>query len=130
MIQVRVSFDGSAKGELYFVGTPQYDASTGRLGVSKLDFSLETRNLLLKTADWLLHSDIRAQIMDRLHLELLPLIENARQQVSNAMAYDSADFSASAVLKEFDLRAVSAVPDAKVLRADLRFSGQVATHVK
>ncbi|HUT32149.1 MAG TPA: DUF4403 family protein [Planctomycetota bacterium] len=43
-------------GVLYLVGTPRYDADTNELYVDGLDYMVETRNLLVRSADWLLHS--------------------------------------------------------------------------
>ncbi len=47
---------GSLNGTIYFTGKPVYDSATATVKIAELDFELETRNALLKTANWLLHN--------------------------------------------------------------------------
>ncbi len=49
----------SASGRLYFVGVPVFDAGNTELRVENLEYSAETKSILVKTADWLAHPEIR-----------------------------------------------------------------------
>jgi hypothetical protein len=46
----------SASGTLYVVGIPVFDPVKRELRVDKLDYSAETKSILLKAADWIAHS--------------------------------------------------------------------------
>ena len=59
---LRVGLAGDARGTLYFVGTPRYDPVAQLVTVPDLDFSVETRNVLGRSADWLLHDRLRDQV--------------------------------------------------------------------
>jgi len=47
------------KATLYLVGKPVYDAQTDVISIRDLEYSLETRALLLRVADYLLHGRVR-----------------------------------------------------------------------
>jgi hypothetical protein len=48
-----VDFDGSARGTVWFVGSPQYDAAAGEIVVPDLDFDVASRDLLVRGAAWI-----------------------------------------------------------------------------
>jgi hypothetical protein len=47
---------GSVNGKIFLKGTPFYDPATNKLAFKDFDFDLDTKNKLLKSADWLAHS--------------------------------------------------------------------------
>lgn len=72
-----VRFGGTSSGQIYFVGTPRYEDSTGRVVVPDLDYDASTTPLLVKSLAWLKADQIRdflrakatfpsAETMDRL----------------------------------------------------------------
>lgn len=54
----KLQFSGSASGELYLTGKPVYEQSTDRLLIKDLEYDLNTRNMLLRTAKWLFNRKI------------------------------------------------------------------------
>jgi hypothetical protein len=54
-----VRFGGTSSGQIYFVGTPQYEDSTGRIVVPDLDYDAATTPLLVKSLAWLKADQIR-----------------------------------------------------------------------
>ncbi len=54
-----VRFGGTSSGQIYFVGTPQYEDSTGRIVVPDLDYDAATTPLLVKGLAWLKANEIR-----------------------------------------------------------------------
>jgi len=54
----KLKFSGSATGELYLTGKPEYEKETERLVIKNLDYDLHTRNMLIKTARWLFNRRI------------------------------------------------------------------------
>ena len=83
VLAVRVG--GDARGTLYFVGTPVYDAQAQVLTVPDLDFSLETKNVVAGTAGWLLHDHLREQVRSAARFSVGDRVAKLRQDVSGAM---------------------------------------------
>lgn len=53
---------GSIKGKLYFAGLPVYRASDSSIILKDLHFSIQTKNVLVKSASWLANSGIEKMI--------------------------------------------------------------------
>jgi hypothetical protein len=56
---LKTDVGGVVNGTLYFRGKPHYDTLTNTLTVQNLNFDVQTRETLMKTADWLLHDSLR-----------------------------------------------------------------------
>lgn len=63
-ILLTVAFSGKkgwfkkASGRLYVAGVPVFDAGKAELRLDKLEFTADTRSLLVKTVDWLAHATL------------------------------------------------------------------------
>lgn len=64
-LAVELDFTGSARGRVYLIGTPRYDAGTGEVHVPDLDFDVASRNLLVGGLDWLAHGSVASFLRDR-----------------------------------------------------------------
>jgi len=53
---------GSINGKLYFAGMPMYRATDSSIILKDLQFSIQTKNVLLKSASWLANSGIEKKI--------------------------------------------------------------------
>lgn len=70
MLVAEATLGGSVNGKVYFRGTPYYDVQTQALRIQNFDFDLQTRNILQKSAAWLLQSAIKRQILKYLTFDL------------------------------------------------------------
>jgi hypothetical protein len=61
-LKIKVDFAGSHKGIVNFVGIPVYDSAQKTLEVHNLQYDLQTRDLLLKTAQWLFSKRITDEL--------------------------------------------------------------------
>jgi hypothetical protein len=84
-VVVRIHFKGSAKGTLYLTGTPMWDGATNTLTVPDMDYTLETRNLLLKFAQWTEGVRFRDDLRNRIRFNLAPQIGQARALAEQAL---------------------------------------------
>jgi hypothetical protein len=57
---------GSITGKLFFAGIPTYRASDTSLVLNDLQFSVQTRNVLVKSASWLINSGIEKRMARQL----------------------------------------------------------------
>lgn len=82
---LKVVFAGSARGTVYFLGTPVYDGGNRRLIIPDLDFDLQTRNLLLKAAAWLAKSRFREYLREALTFDFDPALNKATKDLERAI---------------------------------------------
>jgi hypothetical protein len=61
-LKIKVDFSGSHKGIVSFVGNPVYDSAQKSLVVNNLHYDLQTRDFLLKTAQWLFNKRITDEL--------------------------------------------------------------------
>lgn len=67
---VQVGVSGSANGVIYCMGKPVYDNNTHTLTIKDFDFELKTRNVLMKSASWLLKREFIKMIEPMLNIPL------------------------------------------------------------
>lgn len=67
---VVIGVNGSAKGLVYCVGKLQYIDSIQTLKITDFDFDLNTRNALVKSANWLLHKNFLKMMEPMLSIPL------------------------------------------------------------
>lgn len=84
-VVLAVKLGGDARGELYFVGTPQFDPQTQVVSVPDLDYSVESRQVLPQVADWLLYDQLRDQMRDAAHFDVSDRVEKIRHDVNAAL---------------------------------------------
>lgn len=59
---IKLDFTGSFNGTVLFFGKPVYNEATKTVEVNDLDYDLQTKNLLLKTAKWLFSKKISNEL--------------------------------------------------------------------
>lgn len=100
-LQLQVT--GGIKGDVYFQGKPVYEPSTQTISIQNFDFEVHTAEVLLSSADWLLHSTFKAQMQTALSIPLqtqivkipdaiLQGIENGRAGKKMDVQIDAWDF--------------------------------------
>ncbi len=62
VLQVRVT--GTMNGTIYMRGTPAYDDTSRRMYIRDLDYTVETKHVLVKAGDWLFHTRLREILED------------------------------------------------------------------
>lgn len=83
----RVQFSGSKKGTLYLRGIPEFDAVNQIIQLKTLDFDLETKALLLKTAKWLFSNKILEEIQKASKQDIKPLLKDAKVEINKQLNY-------------------------------------------
>ena len=61
-IIVNTTVDGSLKGNIFFTAIPYYETETQSIRLKEVDFQVDTKNALVKSSNWLLHSTINSLI--------------------------------------------------------------------
>jgi len=84
-VMVKVTLAGSVDGTFYLTGKPVLDPQTGIFSVQDVDFDMESKSLLLTTADWLLHGTLRDRIQEKLNVDLAERIGKAREMAGKKL---------------------------------------------
>jgi hypothetical protein len=70
------------EGTVYLAGLPYYEANTGMIAVRQVDYTLETRNSLLRIGEWMNQGAIREALARRARWPISTRIEHLRQRAS------------------------------------------------
>jgi hypothetical protein len=72
---------GSLNGRIYLSGFPQYNAETKELFFDDLDYALETKSRLMKTANWLASGIVLNKIRESCRYSIQPNLEEGKQNI-------------------------------------------------
>lgn len=89
IVQVRMT--GSYNGSVYLKGKPVFNQTLNAIEIQDLDFTLETRNFLVKGGAWLLKSTLRKRLQETMDFYLqynMDAAKKALQDQLNAFTLD------------------------------------------
>ncbi len=127
-VVVRVEFTGYADGVLYLSGTPTLDDATQSLSMPDLEFTVESRSLLLRTAAFLRADDFRADLRERVRIELRAPLEETRLRLTRALRRRIGPVELEGAIDTMRVVAVYADPSAQDVRAVVHATGVVRAH--
>ncbi len=81
-IIIRVDFGGTDNGTFYLLGKPVYDAARKMLEVRDIDFDIQSKDALLKAADWLFSKKITAEISKYARYDLSSYLDSAKTMLN------------------------------------------------
>ena len=79
---------GGANGTVYATGTPVFDEGLGTLKFVDLDFTLDTRNVLVKSANWMFHQNILSSLRSQASIDLSGQLQTLRSRLTSALTRD------------------------------------------
>lgn len=80
-IIIALGMEGSINGTIYLSGIPKYDAVNELIYFDELAYILETKNALLKTANWLAQGIILKKIKEATSYSIKPEMQLAKSQM-------------------------------------------------
>jgi hypothetical protein len=86
---IATSMKGSLNGKVFIKGKPYYDAASESLKMKDLDFDIETRNKLIKTADWLAHGKFLSMMEPYFSIPLSSQLEDAKKLIRSNLTGDA-----------------------------------------
>jgi hypothetical protein len=72
---------GSVNGTIYLAGFPQYNDKTKEVFFDQLDYALDTKNKLMRTANWLAQGLILRKIEQSCHYSIKPNLEEGQKSM-------------------------------------------------
>lgn len=79
---IKVDFTGSFNGTAFFTGNPVYNPATKTIEVQDLDYDLQTKNVLLKTAKWLFAGKIESELKKNTAINLTSYFDTAQKSLN------------------------------------------------
>lgn len=73
---------GSVNGTIYLTGFPQYNDQTKEIFFDKLDYVLDTKNKLMRTANWLAQGLILRKIQESCRYSIVSNLEEGKQSMA------------------------------------------------
>ncbi len=83
---IKAALKGSMTGTIYLRGIPHYDPVSKNLSLKNLDYDLDTRNVILKTAGWLLQGKFSAMIERSFVFPMGEQINEAQSSIQNMLS--------------------------------------------
>lgn len=123
-VVMAINVKGTVKGTVYLTGIPAYDGSTRTLSVQDPEYTVETKQVLVQAADWLLHSSIRDRIAERATWFIGDRIDAEKDILTRALNRNLNEH-VNIYGKLNDLRPVSAGITANAIRVVLVADGTV-----
>jgi len=82
---INLQMSGSYNGSIYLKGTPVFDPRRNRIEIENLDYTLDSKNFLLKSAAWLGKSKIKSMIQENMDFLLDYNLRDAQKQMQETL---------------------------------------------
>ncbi|AHF17182.1 DUF4403 family protein [Niabella soli] len=82
---IQVRFTGTNNGSFFVTGKPLYYADSRTFRITDVDFELQSKNALLKTADWLFSRKITSTIETMAQYDLTSILNTAKTNISQQL---------------------------------------------
>jgi hypothetical protein len=117
---------GSLNGIIYFTGKPVYDSTTATVKIAELDFELETKNTLLKTANWLLHNKFIRMIEPSLVFPLGEKLTQSKDLIQKQLTnnYITKNILLNGQLKDLYIENIFLTPES--IKVAVNFKGNLS----
>nr|WP_295921088.1 DUF4403 family protein [uncultured Dyadobacter sp.] len=83
---IKAGLKGGINGDIYLKGTPYYDPATQQLSLKGLDYDLDTKNSIIRTAGWLLQGQFSRMMEKRMVFPVGEQISEAKKTVQKALS--------------------------------------------
>ncbi|MEO8405687.1 MAG: DUF4403 family protein [Chitinophagaceae bacterium] len=126
---IRVNFAGTDEGVFYLTGKPTYDKATHILEMKDIDFDINSKNALLKTAEWLFSRKIINEISHYTRFDLSSYIDTAKVSINEQLNHQWVKGVSSAG-KIDDIKLIGIYPLGRYLVIRSNCSGNLSVKVE
>jgi hypothetical protein len=116
---------GSINGTIYLSGFPQYNEETKEIYFDKLDYVLDTKSVLIRSANWLAQGYVLRKIQESCRYSIKPNLEEGKQNVMQYLTNYSPmkGVFVNGTLADFEFQRIELTN--KAILAFIKTSGQV-----
>lgn len=83
---VKTELSGAYTGAIYFTGIPYLNEKKNQIELRDLDFEVDTKSFLMRSAAWLFQGTIRRKMEENMRFPLAESIEALKKQASEALS--------------------------------------------
>lgn len=83
---IKLNLSGSIDGTVFLKGEPIYDQSSNTIQLVNLDFDIKTKNVLLKSAAWLLEGKLEKEIGKKMVFSLDDMLSQLQSSVNQSLS--------------------------------------------
>lgn len=116
----KVTFSGDKRGTLYVTGKPVFNATLQQIELTQVDFDLETKSALLKTAKWLFSDRILNEITKSSRQDLKPQLDQLLKQLNKSLRYEQNGFYVSGTVTQLVVEHVFPETDRLLVRVSAK----------
>lgn len=126
---VNTELSGSFKGNIYLEGRPYFNAKRNTIDISDLNFTLETQNFLHKTAGWLLKSNLKRTIQEKMDFYLDQNLDELEKELHQKLSHYpiSQSIYLKGTLDQLEIQNAWLAPEA--IRVQIGLRGRVEVFV-
>ncbi|MCC7465666.1 MAG: DUF4403 family protein [Saprospiraceae bacterium] len=84
-VVVNSKLSGSFNGNIYFIGRPAFNAEKNQIEVRDLDFHVDTKNFLMRSASWIFQGPIKRMMMQSMIFPLESQITDLKSSVQQTL---------------------------------------------
>lgn len=84
-IILKMNFSGSKKGTVFFIAKPRLNESMKRIELHDVDFDIQTKSLLLKSAKWFLHTTIIEAIQKKGNFDYSNVLKDIKSNINASL---------------------------------------------
>lgn len=129
-IVVNTRLSGSFNGQIYFIGRPEFNPEKNQIEVKDLDYHVDTKSFLLRSASWIFQGTIKKKMAASM---TFPLDQNIAE-VKNAVQQTLSNYQIQPGITLYGALDSVAVQDTRVtptgIRVNLFSTGKVNVDVK
>jgi hypothetical protein len=127
-VVVRVELTGTADIVLYMTGRPVLDEATQRLTLAELEYTVESRSLLVNMAAYLRADELRDALQERLRFDLRAPLEETRVRLSQALRRRMGALELEGAIDTLRVAAVYIDPEDRTMHAVVNATGVIRGH--
>jgi hypothetical protein len=128
-LNIEVTFTGSKSGKMYFKGTPSFNDSLQELSFPDLNFELETKSILLKSAKWLFNDKITSMIKKSTTFNMNSVLKDAAKMIEDNLNQDiEGNIKLSGKVKSMKVSSIH--PDSEKLLIQTNLLGNLNVTIK
>lgn len=120
---IKVKFSGEKSGILYLRGTPLFNAETETIELQHVDFDLQTKSVLLKTAKWMFSDRILDAIQKASKQDLQPHLKKLTKTLNQSLQYNFNEYKLNGVVN--DLHVLHLYPSTNELVVRVKATGNL-----
>lgn len=128
-IVIALDLTGSLTGTIYLTGLPKYNEATKEIYFDNLDYAIDTKSSLIRTANWLASGTILKKIEESCRYSLQPNLEEGKKTMVNYLSNFSPMPGVFVNGKMGDIKFTEVQLTNKAILAFLTVNGKVAIKV-